>query len=310
MSRTGFSPMKKAMWVGVAVAIAVAGTWGYGALARREDDTGRAVRLLAIAEEQSLALSFSRSGRLVSPVPDEGEAVARGQTVAKIEEPGLAEDASDFDRQMAQTRAREKSRQEEVARLRADLAQIASEEKRISRLVREGIAPAADLETLQHRRDGVNAAIRAREAEKGQLTAEEESLHARLGKVRHFEKEGALVAPSGGIVLTRHHRMGEWVGAGEPIVTLQLEAPRLRVEVPEERLSAFTLGKTVEIWPQARPDARARAKVVSIRPRSEFATRRNWGIRERDLRTFSVRLAPEGLPVVSGQTFVVEAGAN
>jgi multidrug resistance efflux pump len=302
--------MKKAMWVGVAVAIAVAGTWGYGALARREDDTGRAVRLLAIAEEQSLALSFSRSGRLVSPVPDEGEAVAKGQTVAKIEEPGLAEDASDFDRQMAQTRAREKSRQEEVARLRADLAQIASEEKRISRLVREGIAPAADLETLQHRRDGVNAAIRAREAEKGQLTAEEESLHARLGKVRHFEKEGALVAPSGGIVLTRHHRMGEWVGAGEPIVTLQLEAPRLRVEVPEERLSAFTLGKTVEIWPQARPDARARAKVVSIRPRSEFATRRNWGIRERDLRTFSVRLAPEGLPVVSGQTFVVEAGAN
>jgi len=302
--------MKKAMWVGVAVAIAVAGTWGYGALARREDDTGRAVRLLAIAEEQSLALSFSRSGRLVSPVPDEGEAVRAGQTVAKIEEPGLAEDASDFERQMAQSRAREKTRQEEVARLRADLAQIASEEKRIGRLVREGIAPAADLETVQHRREGINAAIRAREAEKGQISAEGDSLHARLGKVRHFEKEGALVAPSAGVVLTRHHRMGEWVGPGEPIVTLQLEAPRLRVEVPEERLSAFSVGKSVEIWPQARPDARARARVVSIRPRSEFATRRNWGLQSRDLRTFSVRLVPEGLPVVAGQTFVVEAGAN
>ena len=36
--------------MGVAIAIAVAGTWGYGALARREDDSGRAVRLLAIAE--------------------------------------------------------------------------------------------------------------------------------------------------------------------------------------------------------------------------------------------------------------------
>ena len=46
--------MKKAVWVGVAIAIAVAGTWGYGALARREDDSGRPVRLLAIAEEQSL----------------------------------------------------------------------------------------------------------------------------------------------------------------------------------------------------------------------------------------------------------------
>jgi HlyD family secretion protein len=310
MSPTGFSPMKKAMWVGVAVAIAVAGTWGYGALARREDDTGRAVRLLAIAEEQSLALSFSRSGRLVSPVPDEGEAVQAGQLVTKIEEPGLAEDASDFERQMAQSRAREKTRQEEVSRLRAELAQIASEEKRISRLVQEGIAPAADLETIQHRRDGINAAIRAREAEKGQISAEGDSLQARLGKVRHFEKEGALVAPSAGVVLTRHHRMGEWVGAGEPIVTLQLEAPRLRVEVPEERLSAFTVGKAVEIWPQSRPDARSRARIVSIRPRSEFATRRNWGLQSRDLRTFSVRLAPEGLAVVSGQTFVVEAGAN
>jgi multidrug resistance efflux pump len=302
--------MKKAMWVGVAIAIAVAGTWGFGALARREDDSGRPVRLLAIAEEQSLALSFSRSGRLVSPVPDEGDAVRAGQIVAKIEEPGLAEDASDFERQMAQSRAREKARQEDVARLRAELAEVASEERRTARLVREGIAPAAQLETVRHRRDGIAAGIRAREAEKGQISAEEEALHVRLDKVRRFEKEGALVAHSSGIVLTRHHRMGEWVAAGEPIITVQLEAPHLRVEVPEERLSAFTVGKRVEIWPQARPSARARARVESIRPRSEFATRRNWGLQSRDLRTFSVRLAPEGLQVVSGQTFVVEAGAN
>lgn len=302
--------MKKAIWVGVAIAIAVAGTWGYGALARRENDSGRPVRLLAIAEEQSLALSFSRSGRLVAPVPDEGENVEKGDTVTRIDEPGLAEDASDFERQMAEARAREKSRQEDVARLRAQLAEVTSEEKRIARLVREGIAPAAQLETLQHRRDGIAAEIRAREAQKGQIGAEEEALQARLGKVRRFEKEGALVAPASGTVLTRHHRMGEWVTAGEPIVTLQLAMPYLRVEVPEERLSAFTVGKSVEVWPQARPDSRARAKVVSVRPRSEFATRRNWGLQSRDLRTFSVRLAPEGLAVVSGQTFVVEAGAN
>ena len=302
--------MKKAVWVGVAIAIAVAGTWGYGALARREDDSGRPVRLLAIAEEQSLALSFSRSGRLVSVVPDEGETVNRGSVVTRIEEPGLAEDAFDFQRQMAEARAREHSRKEDVARLQAQLAEVTSEEKRISRLVKEGISPTAQLETLQHRREGIAAEIRAREAEKGRIAAEEAALGVRLGKVRRFEKEGALVAPATGTVLTRHHRMGEWVAAGEPIVTIQVAAPYLRVEVPEERLSAFTVGKSVEIWPPARPDSRSRAKVVSIRPRSEFATRRNWGLYNRDLRTFSVRLASESLSVVSGQTFVVEAGAN
>lgn len=302
--------MKKAVWVGVAIAIAVVGTWGYGALARREDDTGRPVRLLAIAEEQSLALSFSRSGRIVSPVPEEGEAVRAGDVVARIEEPGLAHDASDFERQMAHSRARELTRREEVSRLQSELAQVQSEEKRIARLVREGIAPAADLETVQHRRDGITAGIRAREAEKGELTAEESALQVRLEKVRRFEKEGALISPASGVVLTRHHRKGEWVTPGEPVLTLELAAPHLRVEVPEERLSAFTVGKVVEIWPQARPSSRARARVASIRPRSEFATRRNWGIQSRDLRTFSVRLVPEGLPVVSGQTFVVEAGAS
>lgn len=302
--------MKKAVWVGVAIAIAVAGTWGYGALARREDDSGRPVRLLAIAEEQSLALSFSRSGRLVSPVPDEGETVKKGDIVTRIEEPGLAEDASDFERQMAETRAREKTRQEDVARLQAQLAEATSEERRISRLVKEGIAPSAELETVRHRREGISAEIRGREAEKGRIDAEEEALQVRLDKVRRFEKEGALVAPASGTVLTRHHRQGEWVTAGDPIVTLQLAAPYLRVEVPEEKLAVFAVGKTVQVWPQARPDSRTRARIVSIRPRSEFATRRNWGLQNRDLRTFSVRLATEDLPVVSGQTFVVEAGAN
>ena len=301
--------MKKAVWVGVAVAIAVVGTWGYGALARREDDTGRPVRLLAIAEEQTFAVTSSRSGRLVSPIPDEGDAVRAGETVARIEEPGLAEDASDFERQMEQSRAREKSRREQVSSLRAELAAVSSDERRMERLVAEGIAPAADLESLQHRREGIAAAIRAREEEKGEISAQEETLQARLGKVRRFEKEGALVAPKGGTVLTRHHRQGEWIAAGVPVVTLQLESPYLRVEVPEERLSAFKVGKNVEIWPQARPEARSIARVVSIRPRLGWADRRNWGMQSRDLRTFSVRLVAEGTPVVSGQTFVVEAGS-
>ncbi len=59
--------MKKAAWVGVAIAIAVAGAWGYGALVRQENDLGAAVRLLAIAEDQTLDLSLSRSGRVVEP---------------------------------------------------------------------------------------------------------------------------------------------------------------------------------------------------------------------------------------------------
>ncbi len=101
--------MKRGIWVALAVAVAVAGAWGYGALMRQENDDGRRVQLLAIAEEQHMDLSFSRSGRLVTRVPEEGEAVTAGSLVARIEEAGLSEDAADLERQRDQVSAQEKA---------------------------------------------------------------------------------------------------------------------------------------------------------------------------------------------------------
>ncbi|HEY7113502.1 MAG TPA: efflux RND transporter periplasmic adaptor subunit [Thermoanaerobaculia bacterium] len=302
--------MKRVAWVGVAIAVAVAGAWGYGALVRQENDSGARVRLLAIAEDQTLDLAFSRAGRVVTHVPDEGESVATGDLVARVEQPGLAEDATDYQRQRAELQARELTRRQNVEKAKAELAQIVSDEKRLSRLVGEGIAPAADLESLRHRREATEAGIRALDTEKDQLEAQDKTLAVRADKVKLFENEGALNSPATGVVLTRHHRQGEWVEAGQPILTLQVGHPYLRVEVPEERLSTFPVGGNVSVWPQARPQDRFPARVVSVKPRSEFATRRNWGLQSRDLKTFSVRLAPQGATVIAGQTFVVEAGKS
>ncbi|MGE5275808.1 MAG: HlyD family secretion protein [Acidobacteriota bacterium] len=302
--------MRRAAWVGVAIVIAVAGAWGYGALVRQEDDSGLRVRLLAIAEDQTLDLSLSRAGRILTRVPDEGEAVARADVVARVEQPGLAEDAADYQRQRAEIMARELTRRQNVEKAKAELAQIVSDEKRMARLVRDGIAPAADLESLRHRREATEAGIRALETEKRQLEAQDDTLKVRVAKVREFENQGTLLSPVAGTVLTRHHREGEWVEAGQPIVTLQVGAPYLRVEVPEERLSTFPIGGSVHVWPQARPQERFPARIVSVKPRSEYATRRNWGLQSRDLKTFSVRLAPQGATVISGQTFIVEAGKS
>ncbi len=300
--------VKRVLWILLAIAVAVAGAWGYGELVRRENDSGQPLRLLAIAEEQSLAVSFSRRGRLTTRVPEEGETIAAGQEVARIEEPGLTEDATDIERQISQVQARDAMRLQEIEKLKAQSASVQADERRYAKLVSEGVAPAAMQESLQHQLEAIAADIRAHEKEQGQLEAEREALAVRLDKVRHFEKEGVLASPAGGVVLTRHHRQGEWVEPGQPIVTLQIAEPYLRVEVPEERLSAFVVGRNVTVWPQARPDARFQAKVVSIKPRSEFATRKNWGLQSRDLQTFSVRLQPLNGAVVSGQAFVVEAG--
>ena len=95
--------------------------------------------------------------------------------------------------------------------------------------------------------------------------------------------------------------MGEWVEPGQAVVTLQIDDA-----VPPRRgsggaaLGSSPWARRVTVWPQARPDARFQAKIVSIKPRSEFATRKNWGLQSRDLQTFSVRLQPVNATVVSG----------
>ena len=255
--------VKRVLWIILAAGIAAAGAWGYGELVRRENDSGQPLRLLAVAEEQSLALSFSRRGRLTTRVPEEGEAISVGQEVARIEEPGLTEDATDIQRQMSEVQARDAMRLQEIEKFKAQYASVQADERRYAKLVQEGVAPQATHESLQHQLEAIAADIRAREKEKDQLGAEGEALQVRLEKVKRFEKEGVLNSPAGGTVLTRHHRQGEWVEPGQPIVTLQIEAPFLRVEVPEERLAAFAVGKSVTVWPQARPDTRFQAKIVS-----------------------------------------------
>jgi len=50
--------------------------------------------------------------------------------VARIEEPGLAEDAFDIERQISQVKARDLTRLQEIEKLRAQFASVAADERR------------------------------------------------------------------------------------------------------------------------------------------------------------------------------------
>ena len=215
------------------------------------------------------------------------------QEVAQIEEPGLAEDASDIERQISQVHARDRTRLQEIEKLRAQFA--------VGRLRRAAHGAARQGGRLARGRASRRSSTSARPSRprsararprRGSSTAEEQAL-TRPARQDPGLREGrrARISPTTGIGPHAASSRGRMGRAGRTVVTLQIEAPYLRVEVPEERLSAFAVGKTVTVWPQARPDARFQAKIVSIKPRSEFATRRNWGLQSRDLQTFSVRLA-------------------
>ena len=305
--------MKKALWVVLAVGIALAGAWGYGELVRRENDTGQPLRLLAIAEEQSLALSFSRRGRLTTRVPEEGEAIVerpggRAHRGAGLwpRTPPTSSGRSRRSRRATHTRL------QEIEKLQAQFAAVASEERRIARLVKEGVSPAASLETLQHQREALAAEHpRATRRRRGSSTRRSETLRVRLEKIRHFEKEGALNSPAGGTVLTRHRRHGRVGRAG----TADRHAAD-RGAVPARRGPG---GAAVLL--RRRQDRHGVAAGPARRslPGEDRLDQAALGVRDaqelgppepRPADVLGAPPAPERGAVVSGQTFVVEAGSG
>jgi hypothetical protein len=150
------------------------------------------LRLLAIAEEQSLTVSFSRRGRLTTRIPEEGETLAAGQEVARIEEPGLSEDASDIERQISQVKARDLTRLEEIEKLRAQFAAVASDERRIGRLVKEGGAEGVKLEGGERYVPVIQAIVNASIPVVGHLGLTPQSLHQLGGyRVQGKDRESA-----------------------------------------------------------------------------------------------------------------------
>jgi HlyD family secretion protein len=300
--------MRKLSTALLLVVVVTGGSYAYRSARDREDDTGAAVLLLATVEEEPLVLSFARAGRITKPVPEEGSHVQAGATVAVIEEVGLAEDIAGLTHQIEEVQAKETVRAHEAKRLRALLAQAEGDEARSTDLASQGIAHAAEAETRRHEREAVSQQFAAVEAARAELAARASSLTAQRQKLRRFQDEAVLKSPISARVLTRHKRAGEWTAVGEPVVTLESSAPYLRVEVPEERLRGFALGASVLAWPQTRPGQRQRARVVSVRPRAEYATRKDWGIARRDLKTLSVRLRVLEGSATAGETWCVEAG--
>ena len=229
------------------------------------------LRLLAIAESRALR-SFSRKGRLTTPVPEEGEPISAGQKSRASKSPGSPKthptsSATD----LAGPGPRPHARLEEIEKLRAQFASVAADERRIGRLVKRASRD-GEPEALQHQREALAADIRARESER-QLDAEEQSLRVRLKRSASSRRKAFCVlsrrAPCSRATAVR----ASGSSRAQAVVTLQIEAPTCGPKFPK-RDSSFTVGARdrVAAGPAQRPLPRP-ASPRSSRARSSPAAK-------------------------------------
>jgi HlyD family secretion protein len=275
----------------VAVAVAAA-VW----LARRDPAPGSSEMVLhGNVDIREVELAFNGSGRIAELRVQEGEAVQKGQVLARLDTTRLrlardqARALADAQRsQLARLKAG--SRAEEIARAAAerDAARAATVEarqvyERQLDLVARGFVSQQQADSAKNALEG--AQQRQRAAEEGHrlavlgprpedLAAAAASLAAQEAAVAGLEhdiSEGELRAPDAGVVQNRVLEPGDMASPQKTVLTLALTAPVwARVYLPESALGRVRAGAHAVITTDSHPDRPQAGWVGYISPSAEF----------------------------------------
>jgi len=99
-------------------------------------------------------------------------------------------------------------------------------------------------------------------------------LQAELHVLEDQLKKKKIKAPLSGVVVERHALAGQWLGAGDPVVTLtSLHPIRVIVPVPERYVSSLNVGDNCQVTFDALPDLTFEGLIAAIIPRADEATR-------------------------------------
>ena len=134
----------------------------------------------------------------------------------------------------------------------------------------------------------------ARQEDKDAAVALVERANAAVELVNAYQDEIRLTSPSDGIIAARYPKVGELVGQGSPIMTIQdLSDMWFTFNVREDRLHSMQQGDQITLRIPALDNREVKATVYYLAVRESYATwRATKESGEFDTRTFEVRARP------------------
>ena len=213
-----------------------------------------------LAAEEAATLSVKIGGRLKAIPVDLGSVVKRGDIIAQVEPRDYELRLQQAAAALSQARAMvglplegsddrfEPENTSAVKQAKAVLDEAAKNRERVLSLSKEGIAAAAEVDTVEaaykvalNRYDTAFEDTRTRQAVLAQRRAEYELAKQLLA-------DTSLRAPFDGAIQGRLANWGEFLAAGAPVVKLvQTDPLRLRLETPERDAAAVRPGQRVRL---------------------------------------------------------------
>lgn len=284
---------------------------------------GETDRLVAsgTVEATDAQLGFQAPGRIARLAPREGDRVAAGDELARLEVSELDARRSQASAQVEAMQAQlgellAGSRREEVAQGRAALAaadaRVADAERdaeraqtlltgrAVAREVLDKATLALDLARRQRDQAAEQLALLEQGPRPERIAAARAQLGAASAAVATLDATLAnsiLVAPFAGVVTLRHREPGEIVGAGAAVLTLMNPDDRwVRIYVPENRLGRVAIGQPAAITSDTYPGKRYTGEVAFIASSAEFTPKNVQTTEERVKLVYAVKVRITGDP--------------
>lgn len=255
---------------------------------------------------REVRLAFRVGGRVAEVLKEEGDAVAAGETVARLDARPYEHAVDQARAQAAQLAARLEelengSRPEEIERARRNMAEAEATLRnarlvfeRQRQLVDDGAVARQDFDTARAafeaaraRHGAARAALDlleagARSEQVAQARAALDAARAALEQARVQLADTVLEAPEPGVILTRIVEPGSMVQAGGTVLTESLDSPvRVRAYAPEPLLGLIQPGREVLVHTDSRPEP-YHGRIGDVSPRAEFTPK---SVETEELRT-------------------------
>ena len=232
-----------------------------------ESDGARPVRAVGLVEPADPhALSFKIGGVVTDVFVDEGDAVRRGQTLARIDLREVDARVSAARQGAAQAGLGAAQAGQGVAQAEAGAAKARRDLDRALALYADSVAT---LEQVQDARTGVEVAERVLGAARAGLGAAQAAAGAARSGVDAAavdRRYAVITAPSSGVVLSRSADVGQVVGPGTPVVTTTAGGRGwvVRVGVADREAVRLRVGDRATVTLDAYPDADVSGRVSQI----------------------------------------------
>lgn len=279
----------------------------------------KAIVIQGEAEATEYRVSGKIPGRIEEFRADEGQSVRKGDTLVLIDSPEIRSKIAEANAAKAaavaqKNKAYNGAQQEQIAGAYEMWQKaLVGEEvmrksfERITELHEEKVVSDQKYDEVKAQYDAASATARAaksqydmavkgaRQEDKDAAVALVERANAAVELVNSYMDEIVLTAPADGIIAARYPKVGELVGQGSPIMTIQdLDDMWLTFNVREDRLEGMKSGDKLNLTVPALGNKHITATVYYIAVRESYATwRATKEIGEFDTKTFEVRARPD-----------------